>query len=310
MKNEMTKEEMVDLLKSDVKKWNEWRKNDRDVLPDLQGADLSHTDLQKADFSNADLTEAKLIHADLTGADLSLANLHKTDLREADLTEADLQETDLTEANLRDADLTGARLISANLQGACLINANLRGAYLISANFRGAELKGADIKGANLTHSDLSEAVVSGIIADRSSKYRGIIVDTCKGSPRFKRLAQDEDYLEEYRDNHEYLYWIWQIFADCGRSFWRWIMWSLFFAAGYAEIFYYLGEESFKMPTLYYNFWSMLYYSIVTFTTLGFGNVVPETGLAAFWVAMEVITGYVMLGGLISIFSTKLARRS
>jgi Na+/proline symporter len=31
---------------------------------------------------------------------------------------------------------------------------------------------------------------------------------------------------------------------------------------------------------------------------------------AAWWVMAEVIVGYVMLGGMISIFATKLARRS
>jgi len=37
---------------------------------------------------------------------------------------------------------------------------------------------------------------------------------------------------------------------------------------------------------------------------------VPKTNAAAWWVMAEVITGYVMLGGLISIFANKLARRS
>ena len=51
-------------------------------------------------------------------------------------------------------------------------------------------------------------------------------------------------------------------------------------------------------------------YSIVTFTTLGFGDIKPENMTAAWWVMAEEIVGYVMLGGLISILATKLARRS
>ena len=58
-----------------------------------------------------------------------------------------------------------------------------------------------------------------------------------------------------------------------------------------------------------HNFCTMLYYSVVTFTTLGFGDVTPRTQPAEFWVALEVCIGYVMLGGLISIFANKLARR-
>ena len=59
--------------------------------------------------------------------------------------------------------------------------------------------------------------------------------------------------------------------------------------------------------------WFMpFYYSIVTFTTLGFGDVVPDfnNGLMQLCVTLEVISGYIMLGGLISILATKLARRA
>ena len=58
------------------------------------------------------------------------------------------------------------------------------------------------------------------------------------------------------------------------------------------------------------NFWSCLYFSIVNFTTLGFSDIVAANWQARFWVTVEVILGYVMLGGLISIFANKFARRS
>ena len=53
-----------------------------------------------------------------------------------------------------------------------------------------------------------------------------------------------------------------------------------------------------------------LYYSVVTFTTLGFGDIVAVTNWARLAVGVEVVLGYVMLGGLISILANKLARRS
>ena len=54
------------------------------------------------------------------------------------------------------------------------------------------------------------------------------------------------------------------------------------------------------------------YYSIVTFTTLGFGDVTPQPTewLMQLYLTIEVILGYIMLGGLISILATKLARRA
>ena len=77
----------------------------------------------------------------------------------------------------------------------------------------------------------------------------------------------------------------------------------------FACIFSLLGEVSFyaKLP---FNGITEVYYSIVTFTTLGFGDITPRTPLAAVLVTLEVVLGYFMLGGLISILATKLARRS
>ena len=57
-------------------------------------------------------------------------------------------------------------------------------------------------------------------------------------------------------------------------------------------------------------FWNSFYFSVVTFTTLGFGDVVADNAIARLLVMLEVIFGYLMLGGLISIFANKLASRS
>ncbi|MEA3545726.1 MAG: potassium channel family protein, partial [Thermodesulfobacteriota bacterium] len=54
---------------------------------------------------------------------------------------------------------------------------------------------------------------------------------------------------------------------------------------------------------------SSLYFSVVTLTTLGFGDVKPNCIAGQIVVMLEVSMGYVMLGGLLSIFSNKLARR-
>ena len=49
---------------------------------------------------------------------------------------------------------------------------------------------------------------------------------------------------------------------------------------------------------------------MVTFTTLGFGDVLPNTTGAEALVMSEVILGYLSLGGLMSILSDKMARRA
>ena len=52
------------------------------------------------------------------------------------------------------------------------------------------------------------------------------------------------------------------------------------------------------------------YYSIVTHTTLGFGDVTPKTLTGQVFVTIKVVFGYVTLGLLISILANRVARRS
>ena len=83
----------------------------------------------------------------------------------------------------------------------------------------------------------------------------------------------------------------------------------------FAVVYWTFGSDSIafnvdKLNAVEPGFRGYLYYSIVTFTTLGFGDIVPLTNWARLAVGAEVFAGYIMLGGLISIFANKLARRS
>ena len=150
-------------------------------------------------------------------------------------------------------------------------------------------------------------------------------MSTCYGDAVFRRYAMDQDFIETIEDQKEghafwFRFWLgfWKISCNYGQSLFRWGLWSIFFALLFAGVFTFgLGQEHFDFarnasgePLLDFCFETMLYYSIVTFTTLGFGDVFPATHAAARWVMAEVIVGYIMLGGLISILATKLARRS
>jgi hypothetical protein len=103
---------------------------------------------------------------------------------------------------------------------------------------------------------------------------------------------------------------VWWLFANCGRSLLRWTFWSLCIAFLYSIIYWSLGPAYFHVEHMPFAFTTVFYYSIVTFTTLGFGDIVPKNDIAAFFVTTEVVFGYIMLGGLISIFAGKLSRRS
>jgi hypothetical protein len=149
------------------------------------------------------------------------------------------------------------------------------------------------------------------LLLDTTIRCKGINAETCYGSQRFKLFVQDQDYLEESMETSwgKRRYVLWWLLANCGRSLGRWVNWCVLIAVLFAWFYQLLGVEQFSTVNLGFSFPSLIYYSIVTFTTLGFGDFVPITRIAAMFVAAEVIFGYIMLGGLISILSGKLARR-
>ena len=319
----------------------------------LKGAQLTHADLSDASLRGADLRQTNLLLADLTDADLAGADLRETasesekalghlrrgprfsganlqdarldgafcarsDFRNANLagatlTQATLEGAELSNVNLAGLDLASADLTSANLAGADLSDCNLKDAAMSRADLSKATLTGADISGANLQSADLADTQVNGITYDQRTQFRGIRAATCYGSARFRRFAEDQDYIEEFREAHPAFYAIWLVFTDCGRSMFRVVAWSLALSVLFGLIFYALGPQAFAVShqeTLGWSLFTTVYYSVVTFTTLGFGDITPKTPLSAGLVMIEVVIGYMMLGMLISILATKVARRS
>ena len=89
---------------------------------------LSREDIERLIKVNGGTArDLDLTYRNLRGLDLSEINLREIRLREADLNHADLRETDLFRVDLRDADL-----FRADLRGAFLMQANLQGAYLLA----------------------------------------------------------------------------------------------------------------------------------------------------------------------------------
>ena len=158
----MANDEHVAQLKKGVAAWNDWRDENRNIFPDLIGANLREANLSGADLGYAGLGGANLIGANLRRADLKGAYLGEADLIGADLNEADLSGAYLSEADLSEAKLGRADLRGANLSEADLSGAGLAGADLAGADLRGANLSGAILNGARLLHTDLTGADLTG----------------------------------------------------------------------------------------------------------------------------------------------------
>lgn len=162
----MANEQHLRILKQGVEAWNQWRKENPKLRPDLSGANLRR----------ANLTGADLVGADLSGANLFSANLRGANLSGADLILAILVAANLCLANLSRADLAGANLRLANLTRADLVGAHLIRANLFSANLSGAKLGNARLGWTLLADVDLREP--EGLETVRHSAPSTVGIDT------------------------------------------------------------------------------------------------------------------------------------
>jgi uncharacterized protein YjbI with pentapeptide repeats len=174
----MANPEHLQILQQGVEAWNAWREQNRNIRPDLSGADLAGADLtgavlHRADLIEADLTDTNLRGATITDADLTGAILRGATLTHADLSGSDLRGATLTHVILREAGLFDADLLGADLRDATLILASLR-----EADLRGACLTDADLSGADLTNADLSRATLRGANFSEAFLYETVFIDT------------------------------------------------------------------------------------------------------------------------------------
>ena len=298
---------------------------------DLSGLDFSGMDLSRADLTGCDLSDACLVGANLTGAKLCGARLDSAEfldacLQQADLAEATGKNVGFARADLRDVNAVGAvltqcswseaRMVRAIFGGADLRNGRFREADLALVEFVHADLRGCDLTrarlgGTNLKRADLRGATMSGVRDYQSANWIGAkVLDVdFHGAYLVRRHLMDVNYLHEFRQEsriHALIYWIWWITSDCGRSLVRWTAWVIVLMVGFALAYLLVDIDYGEHETPF----SPLYYSIVTLTTLGYGDAVPASMPAQMLAVSEAILGYIGLGGLLSIFAQKMARRA
>jgi uncharacterized protein YjbI with pentapeptide repeats len=325
----MADNEQLVILARGAAAWNKWRLENPDVAVDLEGANLKQMNLENANLSSADLKNANLTFANFKKANFAFGELDSATFSFANFEGANFSGANLENGYMEDANFTGAKFSGANFKNARLANSSFENAYLVDARLDGANLSAASFKNANVSSVIFDQKILwpliraSGfnlkklwhqrynILLDTTIRCKGINATTCYGSQRFKLFLQDQDFLEEFLEKKwgKQIFFIWWFFADCGRSLVRWAGWSLAFALLFAIVFWLLGTDAFAAQHLEFNFLTTFYYSVVTFTTLGFGDIIPKTSISALCVTAEVIFGYVMLGGLITIFASKLSRR-
>jgi len=279
--------------------------------------DFSNMFIQKFDFTDSVLTKSSFEGADLMMTDFSRSRLNDTKFDNVNLRCATLILCNMKGATLISADLSRSNLSRANLTSADLSKANLTSADLSKTNLNLVDLSGAKLDGAKFSIRKRWKRITNALKGNIQDNHCiGCRVETAYGNERLKKILKEEAFVEEFALEHPLLYKLWIVTSDCGRSIGLWLLWMFITINAFAAAYSCVGVDAFNFikkiepMALQEHYLLYVYYSIVTFTTLGFGDITPVTPVAMFIVILEVIVGFIMLGLLISLLANKVARRS
>ena len=231
---------------------------------------------------------------------------------------ADLKRIRLEGADLRWANLGGANFLEAHLEGASFFGAHLEGAHLTMAYLEGAVFRFAKID---------AETVIAECNFDRNTDFTGVGLDAARIGPNLKEAIKNNIRRKQWQKWFKSGAWwlklmknttvrpFWWI-TDYGSSTPRIIYTFLVLAAVFGMI-YYSFETHPQLDGIIQNLrigkmddWHVLarsmYFSIVTMTTLGFGDmhaVRSSDAWALFgylFLTLQVIIGYVLLGAMVT----------
>ncbi len=308
----------------------------------LNGANLIGVDLSNINLQGVSLTNAKLMHATLIKINLQGADLRNADLCGANLEEANFQKALLTEARLHETKCKNADFSDANLAGTIFEGASLTGVIWGGARY----LSWANVQ--NVGDEKWDNVKEKGWLPARSAyrhlknyfhvqgKYdeEGIVYFREKLMEKhiaFWQCYNGHQPNEEptkgkskrflphlFQKIKDFFYWlglvIFHKITGFGERWWWTVLWALGFVAFFGLIYWggsQLGwfQFDFKpkmIPNV--NFFTYIYLSVVTFATLGFGDITPLNTAAQVPVIIEVILGYVFLGLIVTIIARRFGR--
>ncbi|MGB2706158.1 MAG: pentapeptide repeat-containing protein [Candidatus Omnitrophota bacterium] len=298
-----------------------------------ENVSLRGVNLSKADLRGLDLAQKNLSGANLSRVNLCDSNLFDANLKNAELLGADLSNCDLTSANLEGSDLT-----RSNLEGARLWHANLENANLIEANLSHADLWNARLFNVRFWRTNFIKTISLGKknFHSRKNKYVSIYRINEKGIlsseeayrslkryfivhgrysdaswASFKEKTM-ERYLLKKKGDLAYLpNLLMNLLCGYGEKPHRIILSSIFVILFYASLFLLLHAITYAPSRDYaMSVGDYIYYSIITFTTVGYGDFIPKAApLFRFLAASEGFIGAFMIGLFIFTLARKYSAR-
>jgi hypothetical protein len=299
--------------------WKETSEDKRQV-DDLCAA------LQRRAQCNQPMSGFQLKNAELTGIDLvNHGSHHGYVLHNADLYRANLQS-----AHLFALDLRGSSLMKADLRHANLHCADLRDCNLLGIRLEGARLDNIiwdqqllqERQGRALLHGGNSAAAIQ-LFQEAEETYRNLRLHLEKaglfeqaGLFFHREMVMRRLQIPRYSAKR-LLSWLVDLFSGYGEKPLNVVLFSLGLIGFCGLLYFLVGVQQGDRPmgiafehSLMSNLMDLLgclYFSVVTFTTLGYGDISPH-GLARPIAAFEAFVGSFTMALFVVVFVKKMTR--
>jgi len=266
----------------------------------LKGAILSSTNLKGASLLDANLSEADLIGANLSGCDFIGSDCINARFMMADLSSSRFWHADMTGADFSEASLQNADLLNAVLYKSNFYHTNLKDArFLTKENFKGeGGRETVDEKGPKTARESYANLKQYFLV---NARYN----DVSWASFNENRMELRRLLREKKVGFFPFL--VMGFLCGWGERPLRATVSALSIIMIYAVIFFMLKSiEATVGGNAQPSFLDHIYYSIITFTTVGYGDFLPKAN--AFYrllAGSEAFVGIFMMG----LFVFSLGRR-
>lgn len=274
------------------------------------GVPMEGFQLKGADLGNLNLVNAKGEPFRLIDSNLNRANLQQAHLYRVDFSGSSLLKADLSRANLHRTNLSGCNLLGANFKAARIEHVNWGERFLqeeqaTQAMKGGDEMKAVEYfeEAEEVARNIRKNCEAQGLFVIAGHYFHREMVFHRYRYPRWTRtriLSKLVDLLSGYGEKPGRVVAFSAVFI--------FICSICYFLLGFQDgeqVVQYLPGESVGNNLM--SWLDALYFSVVTFTTLGYGDLTP-IGFSRFFAALEAFTGSFTLALFVVVFVKKMTR--